>query len=311
MARRNNLTPSNSGTAAAAIVETVAVTGSPNKLLMNRAGTRLYVTSATGSGSVTVLGTQPLRVIETIEGLGSPIWGAINDVASCLYVTDNSVATGTPLNVIETLNHTVIGRIDGFTTVNGIALNSTGTRLYVADHGASKLVAIDTSNYQRTAETAVGWAKDVVIAPDNTRAHIATDLDGWTIVELTNHTVVADIKAALGIPTSISHSPRYPRVYIAHRASGRVTVGDALVPDVSKEIRGLRGPWQIAFNRLSETAYITETDGGQISIIDTRLNLITGTIGGFEKPRGIVISPDGRNAYVADIGKTIVCRVRL
>ena len=297
--------------APAAIVETLALPGAPNNLVMNRAGTRLYVTSATTPGSVTALSTQPLSIIQTITGLGSPIWIAIKADGSSIYVSDNSVATGTSINVIETLNNTVVETITGFITVNGIALNSTGTRLYVADHGASKLVALDTSNHQRVGETSVRNPKEILVAPDDARAHIATDLDGWVIVDLANNNVLATITTAVGIPTAIGYSPRYPRVYISHRDSGRMTIGDALIPDVSGEINGLMGPWRIAFNRLSEMAYITETDGGQISIIDTRLNRITGTIKGFDKPRGIVVAPDGRNAYVADIGNSSVSMVRL
>ncbi|WP_339540375.1 YncE family protein [Pseudomonas sp. RA_5y_Pfl1_P24] len=294
----------------AAIVETIAVPGDPNSLVMNRAGTRLYVTSAT-TGSITVLGTQPLRVIQTLTGLGSPIRIVISPDDSRVYVSDNSVATGTPINVIETLNNTVVKTITGLITVNGMARNSTGTRLYVADHGDSKLVAFDTSTYQRVSETPVHGPKDVVIAPDNTRAHVATDSHGWAIVDLASNNVTAYIGIAAGPPTAIAYSPRYPNLYITHRESGKVTVGNALIPDVSKEISNLEGPWTIAFNRLSEMAYISETDGRRISIIDTRLNRITGTIEGFDKPRGMVVAPDGRNLYVADIENGSVSMVRL
>jgi len=38
---------------------------------------------------------------------------------------------------------------------------------------------------------------------------------------------------------------------------------------------------------------------------------VTGTIPGFDKPRGIVVAPSGRLAYVANIGSSTVAEVRL
>lgn len=75
MAKHSDLpdSPPDNAPAPAEIVDTIAVPGAPNRMVMNRAGTRLDVTSAIAPGSVTVLGTQPLSVIQTIEGLGSPI----------------------------------------------------------------------------------------------------------------------------------------------------------------------------------------------------------------------------------------------
>ena len=302
--------PPGNARAHAQIVQTIAVPGSPNRLVMNRAGTRLYVASATASGSLTVLDTQPLSVLQTIENLGSPIWLAINPAGSRIYVSDNSAASGNPITVIETVSNSVIARITGFTTVNGMALNSTGTRLYVADHGASELVTIDTSDHQRVTEIPVRYAKEVIVAPrDDTRVYVVSDLAGWSIVDLENKPIVRQLAIAPGNPTSIGHSPRYPRIYITHRDAGRLTIGDALIPEVSKYISGLNEPWGVAFNPLSEMAYITERD--QISIYDTRLESMVGTIAGFGSPRGIVVAPDGRNLYVADIQNQSICMVRL
>lgn len=135
-------------------------------------------------------------------------------------MSDNSVSKGTPINIIDTLSGAVTDSLTGFTTVNGMALNSKGTRLYVADNGAPELVTIDTSNHQRISAVSVRRPKDVLVAPGNASAHVATD-GSWTLVNLANN-VIAEFKTVTGAPTSIRYSPRYPRVYITHRESGRL-----------------------------------------------------------------------------------------
>src|SRR3954471_5279229 len=47
-------------------------------------------------------------------------------------------------------------------------------------------------------------------------------------------------------------------------------------------------------------AYVPNEKTGTISIIDTATDRVTGEIKAGEKPRGIVVSPDGKTLYVSD-----------
>jgi DNA-binding beta-propeller fold protein YncE len=64
----------------------------------------------------------------------------------------------------------------------------------------------------------------------------------------------------------------------------------------------LQGPYDIAFERGRDLAYVSQTDGDLLGIIDTRLRRVTGSYAGFNKPRGVVVAPDGSHGYVANIG---------
>lgn len=295
----------------AAIINTVAVQGSPNRLVLNAAGSLLYVASTTLPQAITVIDTASMRVLTTIGGVGSPNWLAIHPTAPWLYASDNSQASGTPIRVIDTSTHTVVDQINVFTTVRGMALSSNGVRLYVADHGASEVVVIDTSNHQRITATAVRYPNDICVAPGNARSHTASIFDDWTCMNLGTNAVVFQTNTVAGEPTSIAHARFAARIYITYRDRGELYIGDTSTAQVSSILSGFLGPWQVAFNTMREIAYLTETDGDQVSILNTRTQTKTGEITGFNKPRGIAVAPNGRIAYVANIGDSTVVEVRL
>lgn len=96
-----------------AIVNTVAVPGSPNHLVLNGDGTRLYVASSTLPQGITVIDTANFSVLRTITTVGSPIWLAMHPTAPRLYASDNSQASNTPITVIDTLTDNVSDHIRG------------------------------------------------------------------------------------------------------------------------------------------------------------------------------------------------------
>ena len=295
----------------AAIIKTISVQGSPNRLVLNNDGSKLYVASSTTPKGITVIDTANMSVLKMIIGVGSPIWLAMHPTAQRLYASDNSRAAGAPITVIDTSNDTVIEQIRGFTTINGMALNSTGASLYVADDGASQIVAIDTTNHQRISTTAVRYPKDICVAPGNARSHVASLGEDWTSINLGTNQRVFQTRTGAGEPTCIAHARFAARVYITYRAARRLYIGDTTTTQTSSILNDLLGPFQIAFHTMLERAYLTETDGNQVSIIDTRTQTVTGTIQGFYKPRGIVVAPSGRMAYVANIGNSTIAEVRL
>lgn len=61
-------------------------------------------------------------------------------------------------------------------------------------------------------------------------------------------------------------------------------------------------PFRIAISPDGKKAYVANSDGTTLSIIDTKLNKVIGTIDGFDGPSGIVITSDGKFAYVNNYG---------
>lgn len=61
-------------------------------------------------------------------------------------------------------------------------------------------------------------------------------------------------------------------------------------------------PYTITINADGTKVYVTNSNSTTITIIDTATNTVTGTIGGFDGPSGMVITPDGKTAYVNNYG---------
>jgi YVTN family beta-propeller protein len=64
-------------------------------------------------------------------------------------------------------------------------------------------------------------------------------------------------------------------------------------------------PYTITINAAGSIAYVTNSSGSTVSLIDTATNEVTGTIGGFDGPSGFVITPQGNRAYVNNYGGPI------
>lgn len=289
------------------IFATIPVGNSPNALVLNPDGTRLYVACTFDRPSIWVIDTLRNRVINSFDVPGSPLHIAHHPTAERLYVTDNSSSTNTPIRVYSTQDYSLLATLSGLTTVNGITFNTNGSRLYVADNGASQLAVINTADHQRLASIAVRYPIDVILSPDNNRAHVATFYN-WSIIDLRSNSVInnADIRSA---PVTIAHNPRGSQVYITSRANGLVSIGNTLTQRISQTLTGLQGPFSIAFERQRDRAYVSQTDGDLLGIIDTRAMRVIGSYAGFNKPRGVVVAPDGSHGYVANIGGASVSLV--
>jgi len=61
-------------------------------------------------------------------------------------------------------------------------------------------------------------------------------------------------------------------------------------------------PYTITLSKNEKKAYVTNSNSTTISIIDVASNKVIGVIDGFNGPSGMVITPDGKTAYVNNYG---------
>ncbi len=64
-------------------------------------------------------------------------------------------------------------------------------------------------------------------------------------------------------------------------------------------------PYTVTINAAGTKAYVTNSNGTTVTIIDIATNTVSGTIGGFDGPSGFAITPDGNHAYVNNYGGPI------
>lgn len=292
------------------IISTINVADTPSRIVVSADGARLYVSST--RESVMVIDTASDSVIHTIEGHGAPLWMALHPTQPRIYISYGNRLGNPAVEVISTVTFDVIETITGFFFINGIALNSSGSRLYVPDH-AGELDVITTANPQQRVKLRFTAGPDIVaIAPGNARAHLANERADWFVVHLGTNQLVTTINTGLvATPSTIAHAIHAARIYILYPNAGLVYIGDTTTDRQSETISRLQHPWDIAFNSMREFAYVTETEGDRISIINTTSQSVSGTFEGFNRPRGIAATRDGRTAYVANSGDNSVSRVRV
>jgi len=164
----------------------------------------------------------------------------------------------------------------------------------------------------------IGPPQSVAIAPDESFAVVTganrldpTDAsktipnDTVTIIDLASRKVVATLHAGQGA-SGVSISPDRMIFLVANRAEGTVSVfGGSGLLDTIHLGDAKSGPSHIVFTPDGKTALVTRDGDNKISVLSVDGKKVTYTghdiVAGI-RPYGIVMSPSGQFAYVANIG---------
>ena len=231
-----------------------------------QAQTRSYI--AHPDGAITVLDTQTNAVVDTItvctDFTCSPLIPAVTPNGARLYVTNFSHNT---VSVIDTLTNQVIDTITVGQSPWGIAITPDGKRAYVANLSGT-ISVIDTST-----NTVIDTIADedgpfgVAITPDGTRAYVANTLGTVSVFDTSTNTLITKIPVVdrFGFPA-------------------RNLVAIVITPDGTR-------------------AYVVSAATGQVSVIDTALNVVIATIRTDPgSPLSLAMSSDGTRVYTASVG---------
>lgn len=128
------------------------------------------------------------------------------------------------------------------------------------------------------------------------------------------HTVLSNrVVATINVgvtPAGIALTPDNRFAYVANNNNYGLAGGDTVsvlnlknntlqqtISDAS-----FNQPYTVTINRAGTIAYVTNSNSTTITIIDIATNRVIGTIGGFDGPSGMVITPSGDRAYVNNYG---------
>lgn len=123
------------------------------------------------------------------------------------------------------------------------------------------------------------------------------------------NTVVATMPVGV-TPAGLAVTPDNKFAYVANNnnygiaGSDSVTVLDLTNNTLVTTILDLsfQEPYTVTINAAGTKAYVTNSNGSTITIIDIATNTVSGIITGFDGPSGMVITPDGTTAYVNNYG---------
>jgi len=119
--------------------------------------------------------------------------------------------------------------------------------------------------------------------------------------------------ATIGVgnsPAGIAVTPDSLFAYVANNNNDGIPNGDCVsVLDLTYNTllttihdTSFNQPYTITINAAGTKAYVTNSAGSSVTIIDLATNKVIGTINGFDGPSGFAITPDGKHAYVNNYG---------
>lgn len=123
------------------------------------------------------------------------------------------------------------------------------------------------------------------------------------------NTVVATINTGV-TPAGFALTPDNKFAYVANNNNYGISAQDSvsvlnLADNLPEQIimdPTFQEPYTVTINATGTKAYVTNSNGFTITIIDIATNTVIGTINGFDGPSGMVITPVGTRAYVNNYG---------
>lgn len=129
------------------------------------------------------------------------------------------------------------------------------------------------------------------------------------LVAASSKRVVATIPVG-DSPAGLAITPDQRFIYVANNNNdalpngNTVSVIEAATNTVVATISdpSFNEPYTVTINKAGTIAYVTNSNSTTITLIAIATNQVIGTIGGFDGPSGMVITPDGNYAYVNNYG---------
>jgi YVTN family beta-propeller protein len=185
-------------TATNTVAHTYVVGSQPKGVAVNTAGTRVYVANFQSSG-VSVIDTTTGNVTDIDfsnlpgSGFATPNGVALNPSGTRLYVSDSSTShrvcrinTQSPPASVSAADCVVVGDADDDgANPQALAVNPSGTQIYVVNNSESSVSVIDTASFTvvRTFTTEHASPSGIAINAAGTRAYVGTVLGFIMVID--------------------------------------------------------------------------------------------------------------------------------
>jgi YVTN family beta-propeller protein len=265
------------------VITTIDVGDDANRLVLNAAGTRLYVTSRgkwywqgdrllRRQGQVFVIDTNTHKVIAQLDVDQNPVALLLNPAETRLYITNNM---GNTVTVIHTDTFEKVTICVGKAPVASV-LNSAGTRLYVVNRDSHNITVIDADTYREIATIRVDYhPSDLVLNAEENRLYVANELSGTVSVidTVTQEITTIDVGRT---PGALVLNSAEAQLYVANFENDTISVIDTNTHHQVTIIPTCRSPRHLVLNSAKNCLYVNSRDlyanrrgGDEVISIDT------------------------------------------
>ena len=285
-------------------------------------GTTVFVVNP-DAGSVSAIDTASATTRDEIIVGRDPRSLALSPDGQRLYVTNQASVTLSILDIYPLALHAAL-RVgpDPYSVV----ANPNGRLVYVAATGADRIDVVDTGLVQVVDTIAVeARPKGLALSPDGAHLYVTHELSGAvSVLDLTERRVlhVIDTGAESNRAQRIVLHLATHRAYLPHIRSNvsnpHLLFDTTLFPvlsvidlttnqhllserlDLSVVDRPVNLPFDVALSADGQRAHIVYLGSGDMSVIDLANRTVLAHLEVGDGPRGIVLTPDERTAYVAN-----------
>ena len=274
-------------------------------------GSLMFLASAPAYSNPIAPVQASFKVVNTVNVGSSPSngtgIGGIAIVGSTLYAATRDTYPGT-VAMINTVTDKIVGRITVGNQPLAVALNNSGSRLYVGNWYGNTISVIDTSlNRVISTINNVGTGSAVnppgpyalVLNPAGTFLYSANLYSGTvSVINTRTDQVTASIAVGSG-PNAVAVSPSGRFLYTD--GGGVIEVINTTNNQIVNTLKVGAEPYGIGFNTTGSTAYVSNWGDGTVSVINTSSQKIVSTInlGGGTGPEYMTLNPTGNLMYIA------------
>jgi YVTN family beta-propeller protein len=241
---------------------------------------------------------------------------------------------GNTLTLIDLVGREVAGEIvlEGYTRPHGIQFIGETGRMLITSEARRALIEVDLAagKVVRAIDTGADGSHMLTVAPDGKRAYVANIGSGSvSVIDLVAGTLLDQIPTGAQCE-GIDVTPDGKEVWATNRGANTVSIIDTATLQVVAQLESSAFPIRVKVTPDGKRALVSCALASEICVYDTATRELVHTIKmayepveGSEKrlfgqafansptPVGILISPDGSRAYVANTNSNLVALVDL
>jgi YVTN family beta-propeller protein len=240
----------------------IAVGAVPTDVTIDAAGIYAYVTNQFSS-NIGVIDLRTNAEVATIPVSGDPFRVRLSPDGSSLFVTGNADS----LFIIDVQSREITVRLGIGLDANGLAIERTGSRLYVSNQSDGTVSEVDlTNNTVARTITVGGHPQELVLSPGGTILFVANETGSIQAWSLRDGSKRGDIVVPGGA-FAMAVSPDWRQLYVTSAQGGAIYLLDWKSGAMLKTVTTGGTPRRIGFAGNGATAVVAN-EGGWVDFIE-------------------------------------------
>lgn len=290
------------------VLATLPVGSGPTLLAISPDGARVY---AAANRQLSVIDTSTNSIVATVQIDPYPSGIAVTPDGKRVFIAS---LFSIRLLVIDTATNTPSSSIDLTTErfrggFGRMALSPDGQTAYVTNYANQVLAVIDTMGGRMNVLLMDMGARDIALTADGSQGYLA---GCWSFCRPGSverfDAVARRFGARFNVgagPYRIALSPNGAIGYTANVTDSTLSIVDLATQQMMQSVRTPVEPTGLALSPDGATAYVLGQTDGNLALIDTRSYAVQ-TVAIGNRPREIVVTPDGRKLFVSTASSVIV-----